>query len=101
MLDYATLKQVEILSHTLVVDGHMALLPEAHIARGATDVNVIPTHVNTINPAAPEGPTTAVSGGAGRGSNGSASLPSEGVAECMAVRFHDRSAFLPQAGGSL
>ena len=43
MLDYATLKQVEILSHTLVVDGHVALLLEAHIARGATDVNVIPT----------------------------------------------------------
>ena len=32
---------------------------------------------------------------------GSASLPSEGSAECVAVRLHDQRAFLPQAGGSL
>ena len=52
ILDDATRRQAEMLSRAPGVAGHIALMPDAHISRGATVGSVIPTHLGTIIPAA-------------------------------------------------
>ena len=52
ILDEGTRRQAEMLSRAPGVAGHVALMPDAHIGKGATVGSVIPTHLDTIIPAA-------------------------------------------------
>jgi RNA-splicing ligase RtcB len=52
ILDEGTRRQAEMLSRASGVVGHVALMPDAHIGKGATVGSVIPTHLDTIIPAA-------------------------------------------------
>lgn len=52
ILDKATWQQAEKLSRAPGVAGHVSLMPDAHLGRGATVGSVIPTDLDTIIPAA-------------------------------------------------
>ncbi len=52
ILDEGTRRQAEMLSRAPGIAGHVALMPDAHIGKGATVGSVIPTHLDTIMPAA-------------------------------------------------
>ena len=52
ILDEGTRRQAEMLSRAPGIAGHVALMPDAHIGKGATVGSVIPTHLDTIIPAA-------------------------------------------------
>ncbi len=52
ILDYAALRQAEMLSRAPGVAGHVALMPDAHVSKGATVGSVFPTYTDTIIPAA-------------------------------------------------
>src|SRR5438552_10149988 len=50
-LEDVTLEQAEVLSRLPIVEGHVALMPDAHLGIGATVGSVIPTK-NAVIPAA-------------------------------------------------
>jgi len=52
ILDDNTRRQADMLSHAPGIAGHVALMPDAHLGKGATVGSVIPTHLDTIIPAA-------------------------------------------------
>ena len=52
ILDENSRQQAEILSRAPGVAGHVALMPDAHLGKGATVGSVIPTDLDTIIPAA-------------------------------------------------
>ena len=52
ILDKATWQQAEKLSRAPGVAGHVSLMPDAHLGRGATVGSVVPTDLDTIIPAA-------------------------------------------------
>ncbi|MDP7579615.1 MAG: RtcB family protein [SAR202 cluster bacterium] len=52
ILDNATRRQAEKLSRAPGIAGHVSLMPDAHLGRGATVGSVIPTELGTIIPAA-------------------------------------------------
>ena len=52
ILDDNTRRQAEMLSRAPGIAGHVALMPDAHLGKGATVGSVIPTETDTIIPAA-------------------------------------------------
>ena len=52
ILDENTRRQAEVISRAPGIAGHVALMPDAHLGRGATVGSVIPTDIDTIIPAA-------------------------------------------------
>lgn len=52
ILDESTRKQAAMLSRAPSVAGHVALMPDAHLGKGATVGSVFPTYIDTIIPAA-------------------------------------------------
>ena len=52
ILDEGTRRQADMLSRAPGIAGHVALMPDAHLGRGATVGSVIPTEIDTIIPAA-------------------------------------------------
>ena len=52
ILDEATWRQAEKLSRAPGIAGHVSLMPDAHLGRGATIGSVIPTNIDTIIPTA-------------------------------------------------
>ncbi len=52
ILDDRTRKQADMLSRAPGIAGHVALMPDAHLGKGATVGSVIPTFPNTLIPAA-------------------------------------------------
>ena len=52
ILDENTRRQADMLSRAPGIAGHVALMPDAHLGRGATVGSVIPTEIDTIIPAA-------------------------------------------------
>ena len=52
ILDEATRRQADMLSRAPGIAGHVALMPDAHLGKGATVGSVIPTYLYTIIPAA-------------------------------------------------
>ena len=52
ILDEVTRRQADMLSHAPGIAGHVALMPDAHLGKGATVGSVIPTYLDTIIPAA-------------------------------------------------
>ena len=52
ILDDNTRRQAEMLSRAAGIAGHVALMPDAHLGKGATVGSVIPTETDTIIPAA-------------------------------------------------
>ncbi len=52
ILEENTRQQADMLSRAPGIAGHVALMPDAHLGMGATVGSVIPTHLDTIIPAA-------------------------------------------------
>ena len=52
ILDDVTRKQADMLSRAHGIAGHVALMPDAHLGKGATVGSVIPTFADTLIPAA-------------------------------------------------
>ena len=52
ILDEATRRQADMLARAPGIAGHVALMPDAHLGKGATIGSVIPTYLDTIIPAA-------------------------------------------------
>ena len=52
ILDEATRRQADMLARAPGIAGHVALMPDAHLGKGATVGSVIPTYLDTIIPAA-------------------------------------------------
>ena len=52
ILDENASRQADMLSRAPGIAGHVALMPDAHLGRGATVGSVIPTDIDTIIPAA-------------------------------------------------